>query len=253
MGDPCELLEWDSQHFGFPVARLTPLAPVAEEFRAAVAWCRTEGVRCLYFLCDADAIESVRLAQVGGFDMIDVRITLLRRLDLDPVAPAAGGPLVVREATAADLGAVRAMTPGLFQGSRFYKDGRFPRGRVDALYQRWAERDFRTPGRLLVVSERDGRVVGFSSASCEGAGEGRWGLIAVEAGARGRGVGAALAAAVERGLRERGASHCVVATQGGNTASLRLFEKRGFRTVAVQLWFHRWFDRGRRRPGPAGA
>jgi ribosomal protein S18 acetylase RimI-like enzyme len=251
MGDPCELLEWDSQHFGFPVARLTPLAPGEAEVRAALAWCRAGGVRCLYFLCDAAAVESARLARARGFDPVDVRVTLVRRFDLHPVEPPAGGRLVVREATEADLEAVWALTPGMFESSRFYKDDRFPRARADALYQRWAARDGRTPGRLLVVGERDGRVVGFGSGSDEGAGEGRWGLIGVEAGARRQGVGATLADAVEHRLRERGASHCVVATQGGNAASLRLFEKRGFRTVSVQLWFHRWFDGGRGRPGAA--
>jgi len=244
MGEPCELLEWDSQHFGFRVARLTSPAPGEDEVRAALAWSRTEGVRCLYFLCDAAAVESARLARARGFDPVDVRLTLVRRFDLYPVQPPARGSLAVRQATEADLEAVWALTPGIFESSRFYKDRRFPRARVDALYQRWVERDFRTPGRLLLVGEMGRRVVGFSCGSYEGAGEGRLGLIAVEASARRRGVGVTLADMMVLGLHERGASHCVVATQGGNTASLRLYEKRGFRTVSVQLWFHRWFDGG---------
>jgi GNAT superfamily N-acetyltransferase len=246
VADPCELLPWDTRHFGFPVARLTAPAPGAGELDAALAWCRARGVRCLYFLCDTAWVESARLARARAFDAVDVRITLARRLEPSGTPGRAAPPglpgLVVRRGTEDDLGPLARLATGSFHLARFYADPRFPRGAADRLYRRWAERDLRAPEALLLVADLDGRPVGFASGAREGDGAARWGLLAVEAAARRRGVGTALVEGVERGLARQGASRCLVATQGRNQASLRLFERCGFRRAAVHVWFHRWFD-----------
>ena len=66
------------------------------------------------------------------------------------------------------------------------------------------------------------------------------GLVAVSGEARGAGVGRAAVTALVAGLSSRGARDVSVVTQGRNAPAIRLYEDTGFRTVSVQLWFHRW-------------
>src|SRR5687767_4396173 len=80
MSGPCERLSWDSEHFGFEIARvmgsrLDP-ASAAEIDR----WCLERGVRCLYLLADADDPETARIASRHGYDVVDVRLTVRHEL-----------------------------------------------------------------------------------------------------------------------------------------------------------------------------
>ena len=59
----CQLLDWDSEFFGFRIARLrqsdlTPLI-LSDVFE----WCDREEVRCLYFLVSAGLFEDNRIGR----------------------------------------------------------------------------------------------------------------------------------------------------------------------------------------------
>lgn len=75
------------------------------------------------------------------------------------------------------------------------------------------------------------------------------GLIGVGARHRGSGLGAALVAAALDWLAAHGAGRAEVVTQGANVAAQRLYQRAGFVTREVGLWYHLW----PRRPRPAGA
>lgn len=87
MPGDCQRLDWDSELFGFRVARMSSTAPSEDELRAALRWCEEREVRCLYFLCDADAVASACFACRSGFDPVDVRITLAHPGSGERVAP----------------------------------------------------------------------------------------------------------------------------------------------------------------------
>jgi hypothetical protein len=40
----------------------------------------------------------------------------------------------------------------------------------------------------------------------------------------------------------RGASVLTVATQARNIAAQRLYQRAGFLTSSVRVWYHRWFE-----------
>src|SRR6476659_4643159 len=104
---PCELLEWDSEHFDFAIARVTPGALTMEGPEAIDAWCRDRGVRCLYLCADAADTETARLAAGHGFRVVDVRV-ISRRPYAGLLDLSAGSELLeAREATETDLGFAR--------------------------------------------------------------------------------------------------------------------------------------------------
>lgn len=238
----CELLEWDSEHFGFGVARV--LAPRLEESRTALIdeWCAENGVRCLYFLAEAEDAESSRVAAESGFRVVDVRITGRRSLAED--LPSAGPEGVeVAEARETQLGYLHSLAARSYRGSsRFYFDGEFPPERCDALYEAWIDRGFADAERTVMVASLNGEPVGYQVVGPPNAAGDRWlELLAVDSNHHGAGIGGELLAATMRELRSAGAGRTGTDLSTRNIPSMRLHERLGFLIAGTGVWHHKWY------------
>ena len=120
---PCYPLEWDSQFFGFKIAKVTDPLLTEERCRQIDAQCRAEGVRCLYFRASSDDPATTRLAEDNGFHLVDVKTTLYRKLDerFRPRTIASR----IREASEADLPVLERIAAASHRNTRFFYDGRF--------------------------------------------------------------------------------------------------------------------------------
>ena len=76
----CERLEWDSDFFGIRIGRVRTnhLSPAILD--ATNRWCAANAVDCLYFLADPNDAQTIRLAAQFGFNLVDIRMTLARRI-----------------------------------------------------------------------------------------------------------------------------------------------------------------------------
>jgi dTDP-4-amino-4,6-dideoxy-D-galactose acyltransferase len=108
------------------------------------------------------------------------------------------------------------------------------------LYGAWIEKSCRGYAQAVLVAERDAKPAGYVTCHWQGT-TGQIGLIAVAEWARGVGIGGNLVDAAVHTFEKAGASHTTVVTQGRNLASQRLYQKRGFITKSVELWYHLWF------------
>jgi GNAT superfamily N-acetyltransferase len=239
---PCELLDWDSEHFGFPIARVLADTLTESSVEEIDAWCFDRGIRCLYFAGVPDESETSRLAAAHGFQVVDVRIITRRSyeglLDLDP------GPeeVELREATDTDLEYARRLAARAYHGSRFYFDGRFPKERCDALYEAWVERAVRDPERRVLIPVVDGEPVGFYLLAPIGPGaEGHGELVAIEERHRGKGYARAMYFGAYRYCAERGVRRQRGVYSYRNLTAIRLHEKIGFLIDEVEVWHHKWY------------
>lgn len=232
----CSKLPWDSAFFGFPIARLHPNHLRPETVDACFAWCRAQGIRCLYFLADPDDQLTADLAAAHGFRLVDVRVTLECR-NLEHGAWSSG----VRPWRESDLPELRRIARAVHRDSRFYYDTNFPRERCDALYELWIEKSCRGYADAVFVAEDDGTPSGYITCHREPDGSGRIGLVGVAASARGRGIGGELVRAALAYFASSGVSAVRVVTQGRNFAAQRLYQRSGFVTASMQIWYHRWF------------
>lgn len=242
VADPCqesrvaadglaELLAWDSEFWGFPVARLRGGDLSPNRAHDAVAWCTARGVRCAFLLTDGAEAEPAAVAAAAGFRAVDTRITLAREPD-DP-GPATA-PALVRPGAEADREWIADLAADAHTDTRFFFDSRFPRERARELYRRWALRPLAEDGRELLVAEDDGDAVGYLIVVTD---EPAIDLIAVKSTAQGSGVGTALVqAAIERFPDKQ----VQVVTQARNVAAMRLYESTGFRVVRSETWHHLW-------------
>jgi GNAT superfamily N-acetyltransferase len=234
----CRRLEWDSAFFGVPIARIEVPWLDARAAAAALAWCRAEGIACLYYLCPVDA-AAMAVAERHGFRAVDVRMTFERPCVADP--PAAAG-VSVRPYMTSDREALRAVARGAFLGTRFDADRRFASDRVRDLYDVWLTKSCDGWAETVLVA-LDGNVpAGFVTCHDDGGGASRIGLIGVADFARGRGNGRALVQAAVACAGGRGARVLTVATQARNIAAQRLYQRAGFLTSSVRVWYHRWFE-----------
>lgn len=241
--ETCELLHWDTEHFGVRVARVRAHRLDPSSVNAALAWAASREIACLYLLADSSDPETLRLAASRGFRFVDVRVTLGRRLDDAPPDPAPPA-IILRPAVAEDEAALVALAAASHDDTRFYADGRFGRGAVDSLYRTWMRGSLN--GRMadfVLVAEATGEPLGYitgrmSREKTVGSIE----LVGVSPPGRRVGVGRALVNAALTHFRRAGLSSTSVVTQGRNVAAQRLYQACGFRTELMQLWYHRWAD-----------
>jgi len=219
------VLEWDSEFWGVRIAQV--------EGPEADAWGREHGVACAYLLVPGDDAARAQSAEGYGYRLMDVRV------ELD--APAASRDAAVRPARGDDVERLRAIARTNHGDTRFYADPRFPRAGCDELYDTWIRRSCEGWADAVLVAEADGAPAGYVSVHRR-EGHGSIGLIGVDAGARGRGLGEELVRGALGWCAQEGLAECRVVTQGRNVAAQRVFQRCGFRTRSVDLWFHKWFD-----------
>lgn len=242
--EPCELLEWDTTFWGFPIARIRGDTLDHDSIGRIDGWCRRNVVRCLYFLARADHQTTTELAETSGFRLVDVRMGFRRGLQdaTSPVENLALGPVVVRPSRQQDVATLCSIAGQNYRSTRFYYDPGFPRHLCDSLYETWTRVSCDGYAELVLVAELDGEPVGYITCHLDGEPRaGRIGLLGVHDGARDRGVGRALVLGALEWFRSQAVQAVFVVTQGRNCAAQRLFQRCGFLTASVQLWYHKWY------------
>jgi dTDP-4-amino-4,6-dideoxy-D-galactose acyltransferase len=233
----CEYLEWDSEFFGFRIARMTENRLDTDRLAQARAWCATHAIDCLYFLANSDDPQTSNSIRQSGFQPVDIRVTLEQSL-----APRTAVPTpAIRTFQPSDLPLLCQIARASHHDSRFYYDPRFPRSRCDLLYEAWIERSVNGWADTVLVAAFGGLPAGYLSCHLADSGVGSIGLVAVSGEHRGKGLGRQLIDAALDYFQTRGMKRVTVVTQGRNIASQRLYQRCGFLTQSVQLWYHYWF------------
>lgn len=238
---PCEYLEWDSTFFSCRIARVRATRLNHETLPSVFAWCADRRIDCLYFLADADHDESVRMAEESGFHLVDVRVTLGHRAGSLFLQAERESEIIVRESQSGDVPALRAIARISHRDTRFYHDPNLSNARCDALYETWIERSCQGYADRVLVAEADGRLAGYITCHFDDPTNGRIGLLAVDKHARGNGTGGQLVRECVRWFTRHGRTRITVVTQGRNVGAQRFYQKCGFVSAEVKLWYHYWF------------
>lgn len=242
MTAPCTFLSWDSEFFGFRVARVDQNRLTAPFVQAVEAWCQAEAIDCLYFLSDPDDATTVRLAEDHGYRFVDLRLTFERNLAAGEVLPLSNA---IRAFQDDDLESIIEIARVSYTDSRFYFDPCFPREKCDLFYETWMRNSTNGSGfaDAVLVAEvaglPDGLTAGFITCKCHET-IGHIGLVGVAEAARGRSLGQALVNHALEWFLEHGMTQVQVVTQGRNIAAQRLYQRCGFLSTELGLWYHKW-------------
>ncbi|HZV74337.1 MAG TPA: GNAT family N-acetyltransferase [Conexibacter sp.] len=240
MSPPITRLDWDSAFFGIAIARVNARRLDGPMLAAALRACRAERIRCAYLLLDADDAQGAELAQAAGFVLRDVRVTLERPLEATDAATPERSHMGIDRARPEQHATLEAVARDAFEHTRFLDDGGFPHERCRDLYASFLRRGLDGgPQRMTLATPDAGGFIVCHADLDDGVGTIE--LIAVIAGSRGHGLGGALVDAAVAAFADAGLRRASVATQAANVASQRVYQRSGFRTRSVGLWFHRWF------------
>jgi ribosomal protein S18 acetylase RimI-like enzyme len=178
-------------------------------------------------------VASIAAAQRMGFALIDTSLRfVLPRFD----APKQDRPDIMF-ATPDMADAVGEIAARSFVHDRFHRDPAIADSVAEGLKRCWATNFFTGKrGDWMVVASEGDRPAGFLQLLQLPDGALVIDLIAVIAAQRGRGLARAMIAFACKNCDCAGP--IVVATQVGNTPSVRLYEKIGFRLDAAQYVFH---------------
>ncbi len=235
-----QILDWDSEFFGMTVARILPDKLSTPELERTIASLKENGVTLAYWASDpSDAASQQAARSCSGF-LADRKTTYLIDLEGAP-GMACGGDWVMEEYAGAapnDELVSLALQAGAY--SRFRIDPRMPDGKFVALYKRWIESSVnRKIADTVLVVRHSGRIVGMVTVG-EKNGRGDIGLIAVDAGMRGKNVGVSLVRGALEWMRGKRFRFAQVVTQGENAAACRMYERCGYRVEKIEFVHHFW-------------
>lgn len=235
----CQYLDWDSAFFARRIGSIRESRLRPETLVEIEGWCGTHRIDCLYFLADLADPETIQLAEERSFHLVDIRLTLGIKLpsSLSPGSASSG----IRLGRAEDIPTLRSIARTNHRDSRFYFDPNFPRESCDRLYETWIEKSCRGFADVVFVPELCGKPAGYISCHMRPNRSGQIGLVGLSQEARGKGLGRELVKASLFWFESTGANQITVVTQGRNVAAQRLYQRCGFSTQSVQLWYHRWF------------
>jgi dTDP-4-amino-4,6-dideoxy-D-galactose acyltransferase len=141
--------------------------------------------------------------------------------------------------------ALRHLAAASHRDTRFHFDAHFPRPLCDALYAHWIQASCEGYADAVLVAGPEGAPVGYVTCHLDrasgGVPEGRIGLIGVAESARGQGLGPQLVRQALTWFADHGAASVSVVTQGRNVAAQRLYQRCGFLTRDVHLFYHKWY------------
>ena len=150
----------------------------------------------------------------------------------------------VRQATPKDLQAIGRLGALLVRTHYDFDARRFiaPSPDTEDRYGWFLGTQLKKPNVIILVADRDGKVIGYTYSGVEGndymALRGPAGVvydIVVDPAYRKQGVGRMLLDATLKALKARGAPRVVLSTAERNSDAQRLFDRAGFRPTMIEM------------------
>jgi dTDP-4-amino-4,6-dideoxy-D-galactose acyltransferase len=234
-------LDWDSAHFGFPVARAEPAGAPAAALEADLEKARADGVRLVYHHRPMDDPLDAAVLERHGGRALTATVYYDKPLDVGR-RPVPEGLEVETVTELSDR--LRALAPLSGHYSRFRVDPGIPEAAFVSLYEIWLERSIagEMAERVLSVGDASGPELGFVTIVRSDAETGRLGLMSVRPDIRGKGLATGLVAAAEAAMEAAGASRTEVWTHVENTAAIGLFERFGYARGHAERAHHFWLE-----------
>jgi dTDP-4-amino-4,6-dideoxy-D-galactose acyltransferase len=235
-----DLLDWDTQYFGAPVARIVADILDVHQLAELLTELKRQRVHLVYWAsasrCDDEVIQ-----EHGGM-LADLRITYAMALTAGVIQEMAHAPLVEPFSPSMPMDDLRGLAIQSGEHSRFATDSRISRAQFEGVFVSWLNGcvtgDYAR--EILVVREAE-RVAGMVTLG-EKDGRGDIGLIAVDHAYRGRKYGEHLVRAAQRWSFEHGFAEAQVITHGRSVAACKLYEKCGYTIEKVEHFYHFWLQ-----------
>lgn len=233
------LLDWDSQIFGYKVAKLLPTRLSAVELAEQLDLLRAQQVKLCYWATDSQDLETQVAAQKHAGFLADQKSTYLLNLKQLPIASDITANIVAYPMANASTDLTElAYQSGLY--SRFRADPTISEAIFKMIYTQWINNScLRKIATEVLVIYHQQRIVAMITLG-DKQGRGDIGLLAVAEDCRSLGYGSALVQAAQANFLAQKYEFSQVVTQASNLPACRLYEKMGYQLEKVENFYHFW-------------
>lgn len=229
-----EILDWDSQFFGFKVAKIKSNALIEENQEELLSKMSKKGIKLGYYFSPVP-LPSKMDSEYFDINLVDKKVPLVK-----PLAEYKRNPKV-REYTkrdAEDKLIELAQLAGIH--TRFNKDPNIPKEKYEELFRVWVEKSVsKEMATDVLVYMEENEIVGFTTIQLQKKGP-YVSLLAVQKEHEGKGVSVALMNAIENILVSRRHTHVYGATQMDNRKAMVVYQRYGLRPQSVEYVYHLW-------------
>jgi len=231
------LLEWDTDVFGFAVAKIMPDRLSVGEMEIIFNDLKKRNVSLAYWASESRDKDSHSAAKsMGGF-LTGQRITYvvdLRSMSTTFFSPAIQTKEYYEDKPNTDL------TNLIFEGgvySRFYTDPKITRKQYEDIHKLWIDNSVKN--NTVFVIEENGRILGFVSLNTKNK-RGNIDFIVVGRTFRGKGYGNALICAAHKWFISKGYDIVQAVTQKENAIACKMYERFGYHIEKIENFYHFW-------------
>lgn len=238
---PVQISEWDTNHFGFAIAKL-PATQERSYVEKGIQEARLQGVKLLICRCPTDAFEWIHELELREFKLMDTLVYYAIDLTKYGVQET---KFKVRAAIDKDREIVRQIAEASFTGyiSHYYSDTRLDKRKCGELYESWAVNSFNDKSLAdhILVTEIDKAVVGFLIIKMKDNGNtGVVNLTAVHPRVRRKGIYRDSIVQACRWVKGQGCKKIETPTQITNIVVQKVWASIGGSTDRSYYTFHLW-------------
>tara|TARA_B100001142_G_scaffold328986_1_gene390666 strand:- start:2802 stop:3980 length:1179 start_codon:yes stop_codon:yes gene_type:complete len=238
-----KLLDWDSSFFGFNIGYVS-CRRLTKNIESYIKERSKElNIDMIQYNCNCHDQVSILTAEENGYSFVDVRVTfelMLQNIDYENDDL---GDVIFRKGEQEDIDKLRNIAGEIYTLSRYYFDRRFDQDKVREFYEGWLEKGIKGEfDDYCFIVEVDGRPVAFTTVKESADGTADIGIVGVDKDYSGRSLGTILIKKVIEELKRKNLTALRVVTQGRNYPAQRLYQKSGFITNQMELWYHKWLN-----------
>jgi dTDP-4-amino-4,6-dideoxy-D-galactose acyltransferase len=232
-----EHLKWDSDFFGFPVARVNSLSNETKDWENILNQLRIQGIKLAYWQVMPDDHYFCEFAKENNGELVDIKTTYSNLLEAENYIKSENIETYVGIEPCSQLLNL-AVQCGTF--SRYAIDKKIPHEKFEELYQLWIIKSVKkTLADDVLVYTINGNIIGLVTVY-ENQNTGNIGLFGVDENYRGKGIGKALLNAAKNYFLEKGIQKINVVTQGQNLSACKVYESAGFIVYKKYAFYHFW-------------
>ncbi len=226
---------WLSEIFGREVYKITANELLSRKASIHDSFKELQGKPVfLYSKVSTTDVSTAKFLESLGFGVVDTQIVLEKQID---PKNSPKSDFTIRFAKPEDEQQTAELAKKNSTTSRFHLDPLIPKEIADRAKQEWARNYFLgRRGDQMVIAADGQKIVGFSQLLHDKKEAVIIDLIATDKTYRRKGIATSLIAFTE--VNTRGFQVLRVGTQVSNIASLKLYEKLGFRTCSSHYVFH---------------
>ena len=233
-------LDWDTNFFGFGVARIMQADLDDAELSQILGILRSRSYRLVYWQIPASRSQLSLMAQARGGFLADEKITYVKEL-VEASGPRYAATYTINpySSSVPDEAMIKLALQSA-EHSRFRHDPIISQDLCDKLFTYWVTRSVskEIAWEVLVASEQN-ELLGFITLGEKGV-RADIGLVAVADFVRGKGIGKALVTNAGKKFLEKGYAHVQVVTQKRNLGACGLYSSCGYKIESVENVFHFW-------------